>query len=264
MAAADDFDDNTTDNDLPNNNEGGDPAGVIGVRSITNQQQIYSILAGVQKARTPITIKFEDNDKYYTSLILRTDLEGSYIIIDEVAPSDGHQLAIGKRPFSIRGSHQGVNLFFRPNVIAGSGIENNIAFYKVMLPAEMIYQQRRAAYRAPVARSLQVPVVLESRKLDIKLNGRLHDISISGCRINFDGEVEQELIRGELFDTCAIDLPTGFKIMCGMTLKHSRYEPEWRETTMGFQFESIDRISVKAIDRFVYFLQREARRLEAP
>ena len=259
MAAPDNLDNDTLDN-----NAAGDPANVIGVRSITNKQQIYSILTSVQKARTPITIKFETNDKYFTSLILRTDLDEGYIIIDEVAPAGGHELALGKQPFSIRGSHQGVNLFFRPNVIAGSGIENNIAFYKVMLPKEMIYQQRRAAYRASVARSLQIPVVIESRKLDLKLTGRLHDISISGCRINFDGEIDQELIRSELFDTCSIDLPTGFKILCGMTLKHNRYEPEWRETTMGFQFESIDRISVKAIDRFVYFLQREARRLEAP
>lgn len=234
---------------------------VIGVRTISDKQQIYSILASVQKSRSPITIKFENSERYYTSLILRTELEEGYIIIDEIAPEDGHQLALQKQPFSIRGSHGGVSLFFRPNVIAGSGTQSDIAFYKVKFPEEMIYQQRRGAYRAPVARALGIKATVSAPERNQTLTGRLYDLSISGCRINFEGELKPEPVRGDRFSECHIELED-FAINTPVTLKHASFVRDWNETTCGFQFEGLTKTTQRAIDRFVYFLQREARRLE--
>lgn len=239
-----------------------DPMGVIGVRTLSSKQQIYSILSSVQKARTPITIKFENQERYFTSLILRTELEEGYMIIDEMAPEEGHLLALQRTPFSIRGSHNGVSLFFRPNVIAGSGIQSDIAFYKVPFPREMIYQQRRGAFRALVARALQIKASVTSSERNETLVGRLYDLSLTGCRINFGGEINPELVRGDYFDSCSITLGDGKILNCPLTLKHANYVRDWDETTCGFEFEGLDKIAQKPIDRFVYFLQREARRLE--
>ncbi len=247
---------------LNNSAANADPMGVIGVRTVSNKQQIYSILTSVQKARSAITIKFEDNDRYYTSLILKTDLDEGYFIIDEIAPEDGHRFAQSHKPFSIRGSHNGVSLFFRPNIIAGTGIQDSIAFYKIRLPKEMLYQQRRSAFRALVARALGVEACATSRERGTTFEGQLHDISISGCRINFEGEIDPEFNRGEVFKSCRILLSDGSIIECPLTLKHATYIRDWKETTCGFQFEGLDKYEVKSIDRFVYFLQREARRLE--
>ena len=234
---------------------------VIGIRTISDRHQIFSILSAVQKARTPISIKFENRERYYTSLILRTELDEAYMIIDEIAPEDGHLLAMSKLPFSIRGSHGGVSLFFRPNVISGSGIQSDIAFYKIKFPEEMIYQQRRSAFRAPVARALQIKVAVRSKQRDEMLVGRLYDLSISGCRINFEGEIKPALIRGDRFEECSFFF-NDFTLNVPVTLKHASYVRDWGETTCGFKFEGLDKASQKPIDRFVYFLQREARRLE--
>ena len=125
----------------------------------------------------------------------------------------------------------------------------------------MIYQQRRLAYRAMVPRSLNVKATMLSREHG-ELSGIVHDISISGCRVNFDSELDSELIRGEPFASCKILLNDGFNIQCPLTLKHTNYIRDWKETTCGFQFESLDKLTQRAIDRFVYFLQREARRME--
>lgn len=239
-----------------------DPMGIIGVRTLNNRDQIFSILASVQKARTAITIKFEERERYYTSLILQTNLEEGYMLIDEIAPEDGHVLAMQGESFSIRGSHNGVNLFFRPNRIAGSGEQSDIAFYKVPLPKEMIYQQRRAAFRALVGRALNVQVTLTSTARRETIKGRLYDVSISGCRVNFEGEIAPEFIRGDYFENCQITLMDGFVVATPVTLKHAAYVRDWKETTCGFQFEALDKIATKALDRFVYFLQREAKRLE--
>lgn len=236
--------------------------GVIGVRTITNAQQIYSILSAVQKARTPITIRFEGIDKYYTSIILKTDADDYSMIIDELAPEEGHELALQHASFSIRGSHGGVSLFFKPNMINGSGVENGIAFYRIPMPKEMIYQQRRNSYRALVPRALNVQCSLTSNSRPGTLSGRLHDISIGGCRVNFTGEVEPMLIRGDVFENVEITLPEGDKINYPLVLKHSSYSREINETSCGFEFEGIDKTGQRIVDRFVYFLQREARRLE--
>lgn len=236
--------------------------GVVGVRSLTNKQQIFSILSSVQKSRTPITIKFEGSDKYFTSIILKTDLDRDHLIIDEIAPEEGHVLAMQNLPFSIRGSHGGVSLFFRPNIISGSGTENGIAFYSIPLPEEMIYQQRRGSFRALVPRALNTQATLSSEERNQTLTGRLFDISITGCRINFEGEIEPELVRTEVFERVEIKLSDGNSIHYPLKLKHASFSREMKETTCGFEFMGIDKAGQRIVDRFVYFLQREARRLE--
>jgi len=239
-----------------------DEQGIIGVRSLTNKQQIFSILSSVQKSRTPLTIKFENSEKYYTSIILKTELDKNHLIIDEIAPEDGHVLALQNQPFSIRGSHGGVSLFFRPNVISGSSSENGIAFYSIALPEEMVYQQRRGSFRAQVPRQLSTQATLSSDRQPQPLSGRLFDISITGCRINFEGEVNQDLVRGDIFERAEIILPDGDKLSYALKLKHAFYGRENNETSCGFEFLEIDKIGQRLVDRFVYFLQREARRLE--
>lgn len=235
---------------------------VIGIRSLSNKQQIFSVLASVQKSRTPITIKFEGSEKYYTSIILKTDLDKNHLIIDEIAPEEGHALAMQNLPFAIRGSHSGVSLFFRPNVISGSGSENGIAFYSIPLPEEMVYQQRRGSFRALVPRALNTKAHVTLASRNQTLRGRLHDISITGCRINFEGEIKPDLIHEDIFEQAEITLPEGDKISYPLKLKHASYSRESNETSCGFQFEGIDKIGQRIVDRFVYFLQREARRLE--
>jgi len=242
--------------------EAQDGQDVIGVRTLTNKQQIFSILTAVQKSRTPITIKFEGSERYFTSIILKTDLDKSHLIIDEIAPEEGHVLAMKNLPFSIRGSHSGVSLFFRPNIISGAGTENNIAFYSIPLPDEMVYQQRRGSYRALVPRVLNTQANITSTSQNHSLTGRLYDISITGCRINFEGEIKPELVRGDVFEQVDISLPEGDKINYPLKLKHARYSRESNETSCGFHFEGIDKAGQRMVDRFVYFLQREARRLE--
>lgn len=247
---------------LESNKPTSNAQGILGVQSLTNKQQIFSILSAVQKSRSPLTIKFENIEKYFTSIILRTDLEKDRLIIDEIAPQQGHELALQNLPFSIRGSHNGVSLFFRPNVISGSGIENGIAFYSIPLPEKMTYQQRRGSFRAPVPRALNTLATLRCKAREQVLTGRLFDISISGCRINFDGEIEPQLVRSEIFEQVDIMLADGNHIHYPLKLKHARYSPEMKETSCGFEFIDIDKAGQRTLDRFVYFLQREARRLE--
>ena len=235
---------------------------IIGVRTLTNKQQMFSILTAVQKSRTPIMIKFEGIEKYFTSIILKTDLDKSHLIIDEVAPEEGHTLAMQNLPFSIRGNHSGVSFFFRPNVIKASGLENDIAFYSIALPDEMVYQQRRGSFRALVPRALNTQAEITSTSRNQNLSGRLYDISITGCRINFEGEVIQDLVRGDIFEQAEIMLPEGDKISYPLKLKHISYSRDSNETSCGFEFEGMDKLGQRMVDRFVYFLQREARRLE--
>jgi len=247
---------------LETQNAANNKKGIIGVHSLTNKQQIFSILSSVQKSRTPITIKFEGSEKYYTSIILKTDLDKNHLIIDEIAPEDGHVLALQNMSFSIRGSHGGISLFFRHNIISGSNSENGIAFYSIPLPDKMVYQQRRNSFRALVPRALNTQASVTSDKHLQPLSGRLYDISITGCRINFEGEVNQGLVRGDIFELAAITLPDGDQLNYALKLKHAFYRRENDETSCGFEFLGIDKVGQRLVDRFVYFLQREARRLE--
>ena len=69
-------------------------------------------------------------------------------------------------------------------------------------------------------------------------------------------------MRGDLFEQCSITLPEGGNISYPLKLKHISYSREYQQTSCGFEFVDLDKIGQRMLDRFVYFLQREARRLE--
>lgn len=231
---------------------------------VTRRASIFAVLRSLQKHRSPLSIQFHGRDNQtYTSIILKVDLEEGYFILDEIAPPSGHKKVMSGSPFSIKANDKGVQVLFGSNIIVGAGRNDGAAIYKVPLPKKLLYKQRRDAYRAHIALADQAEVKLTSYERQKPLLGRIIDISSSGCKIEFSYLVDPAFEELEVFDEVSFELPESTfdtSVLCSAEARHAVYFEDKNMTQCGFRFLNPDGRNQREIDRFVAYLQREARR----
>lgn len=145
---------------------------------VTRQASIFAVLRSLQKNRSPLTITFRGHNKQtFTSIILKVDLDEGFFILDEMAPPSGHQRAMDGGIFTAQANDKGVQVVFGGNTVIGAGRNDGAAIYKIPLPKQLLYKQRRDAYRAHIAIADQAEVKLTSYERQKPLVGRIIDIS---------------------------------------------------------------------------------------
>ncbi|WP_417596761.1 flagellar brake protein [Oceanospirillum sp.] len=231
---------------------------------VTRQASIFAVLRSLQKHRSPLTIVFQGHNKQsFTSIVLKVDLEDGYFILDEIAPPSGHKRALEGGVFSIQANDKGVQVAFGNNTVVGAGHNEGAAIYKVAMPKQLLYKQRRDAYRAHIAIADQEDIKLTSYKRQKPLVGKIIDISSTGCKVEFPYLVEPAFEDMEVFDELSFDLPEAefdTSVLCAAEARRAVYFEDKKTTQCGFQFLNPDGRNQREIDRFVAYLQREARR----
>lgn len=231
---------------------------------VTRKASIFSVLRSLQKHRSPLTITFRGHNKQaYTSIVLKVDLDEGYFILDEIAPPSGHQRAMDGGIFSIQANDKGVQVVFGNNTVVGVGRNDGAAIYKIPLPKQLLYKQRRDAFRAHIAIADQAEVKLISYERQKPLVGHIIDISSTGCKIEFPYLVDPAFEELEVFDEVSFDLPESefdTSVLCAAEARRAVYFEDKKMTQCGFRFLNPDGRNQREIDRFVSYLQREARR----
>lgn len=232
---------------------------------ITRRASIFAILRSLQKHRSPLSIVFRGESKQtYTSIVLKVDLDEGYFLIDELAPASGNKRIMAGDAFSIRANDRGVQVLFSGNRVVAAGHNQGAAIYKVALPNKALYKQRRDAFRAHISLANRAEIKLVSYERQRPLMGSLIDISSTGCKIEFPYLVEPAFEEFEVFDEVSFDLPEAVfdsSVLCSAEARHAVYDEHKQITQCGFRFLSPDGRNQREIDRYVAFLQREARRL---
>ena len=131
------------------------------------------------------------------------------------------------------------------------------------MPEEMTYHQRRNAFRAALKLSQLVDVTLDGTHIkgNGALRGKLLDISATGCRLRFQGDLGSRLQAGQVYERMSVKLPFG-TISTAAELRHLSYEDKLDITYVGMRFYRMDGLAQRSIERFVYQVQREARQLD--
>lgn len=132
--------------------------------------------------------------------------------------------------------------------------------YWVPFPAGILYHQRRNAYRAKL-RGAAVEIMLCAKAIKKPLGGRMLDVSATGCKISLAGNLQSKLQAGQIHELCA-RLPFD-SITIAVEVRHVSHDQNLDVTVCGLRFHRLDGPTQRNIERFVYQLQREARRDQA-
>jgi c-di-GMP-binding flagellar brake protein YcgR len=230
-------------------------------RDVRSPIEIISLLRNIHQHRDHLRINFVDRALKFQSSIVLIDTERKKLWIDEMMPRDGDRYATAGEAFRVDAWREGVHIRWHCEGVERLMLDG-VPTYCAPLPEEVVYHQKRGAFRASIRRSMELDVRLGHTKRDLSLDGTLLDISATGCKARFSGDCTQQLPPGELFERSSMALPDTDRLNLQIEIRHAQHDAVTDETHVGLAFRQAPASAQRLIDRFVNFLQREARREE--
>lgn len=223
--------------------------------------EIHATLRMLMDSHDPLVITFADRNQRFQSFVVEINRERNIIALDEVIPNDGERFLQNGEHFRVEAFHEGVRIAWECKQNAYFSEIDGARCYWLPVPDEMLYHQRRNAYRAPVSQSQPVAVEIAGEKLKAPIKGILIDISATGCKIRLEGNAAERLQPGQIYEQFTARLPFG-AVTLEVELRHVHFEDKVGYSFAGLRFTQVSGLVQRNIERFVYQLQREARRFE--
>lgn len=209
----------------------------------------------------PLMVRFTDRNQRYQTYLVEINRERGWIALDEVIPTDGERLMASGESFQVEGYYEGVRIAWKNSHPVHLGELDDARCYWAPLPNEIIYHQRRNAYRAQLT-GQSIAVELGGKTIKQPLQGKVLDMSATGCKLSFQGDVQSGLQPGRVYEALSAKLPFG-TVTTAAELRHVIFDEKLDTTFCGMRFHRISGLTQRQIERFVYQLQREARRDQA-
>ena len=218
---------------------------------------IFGVLRSLQTERSLVNIQFDGGAQLYNTMILDANLQERYFLIDEVTPRDGHRKIEDRVSFSIRASIHGIKVHAKDLVSARTLNNADGIYYRVPFPAKMLYMQRREAFRAYVPGGMKTTARVSNAEREDFLFGRVLNMSATGVRIGFPGEVSPEFGAMEKFNAFIDIQAQDTTVECEIEIVYYQYSKERNQTMCGCRFVDLPRPAQQTVNRFVTFVQRE-------
>lgn len=222
---------------------------------VTQPVQIAGILRRLQDAHALVHVSRPGDSESWLSAILEVHPTQGYLLLDELTPRDGNALMRDTRRLIVSAQIQGVDVSFASDLLE-IGFSDGMAFYRVSIPGNVRYWQRRNSHRARVGAATVVPVTLEHNEAGI-LKGELYDISAGGICTRHRGKQDIVPMLGDIWPKCTIALPGGDQIPFALEIRYVGNESRGNLLRLGGRFVDITRPHLKAIEGFVAHLERE-------
>ena len=228
---------------------------------LTTPLEIAANLRLLQESHDPLIITFHERTQRFQSYLVEVDRDSGTIALDEMIPRDGERFLLNGEAYRVEGFHDGVRIAWDGNGSLTIDESKGGRCYRGAMPAEVVYHQRRNAFRAALKLAQLVNIELGGEKLKAPVNGKLLDISATGCKLRFDGDISDRLQLGEVYDRFIAALPFG-NMTAPVELRYLHHEERIDTTFAGVRFHNMSGLVQRQVERFVYQLQREARRFD--
>jgi c-di-GMP-binding flagellar brake protein YcgR len=216
-------------------------------------EDVYGALRKIILMKQPVVIDIEGSDEKFTSAITHANLKNSSFFLDQVVPQKGNDLIRSGSRFSVLADSQGVKIEF--NMTGRIKYQPTNEQYRVEFPAQVLYLQRRTAYRVMIPPAHQILVKLKMEDDGENLVGQLSDMSSSGFKALFKGDCVERL-------KTTSDIPIKFNdqnnMDCSLIARHVVATKEG-DTQVGFAFNMISGMGQRFLDRLIGELQWEER-----
>lgn len=218
---------------------------------ITEPKKIIHLLKRFTKHYTPLTVQIANHPVQFTSCVV--DVEKKAVLLDELLPSNGHQLLLDERDILVSGKLDGVDIQFFTS-LKKIVEQDKLLTYYMALPTLLEHRQRRLTFRARIPIAMKLPVVIENIDGE-KIKGELHNLSYGGA-----GMVllpEKTAMSADALHKCAIQLPGGDWINCIVALRYSKDIPSRKTQFVGIQFVKLTATQSRLIGRCISSLERQ-------
>ena len=225
---------------------------------LTSPEEIYRALQRLIRYAPKTMAYIEGEKEAFVTAITKVDLKSKAFAFDKLVPDIGNSLLHEGKNLELTADFRGILVKFF--VTGGIKFRPQNQEYIAKFPEKLLYLQRRDAYRAMVPRTYTVYAIFRSSdNSDKEFKGRLQDISGSGFKAFFKGDVSDHLTAIANFDESTLHV--GDESMdCGLDARHAVYIEEKDITSCGFSFHPLSGMKQRYIEQFVNKLQHEEQR----
>ena len=219
-------------------------------------EDIYGALRKIISMQQPVYIKIDGSDESFTSEITEVNLKNSSFYLDEVVPENGNDLIRSGHRFSVLADSRGVKIEF--NMTGRLKYQPERRRYRVEFPTQLLYLQRRTAYRVMIPPAHQILVKLKMEDGGENIIGKLSDLSSSGFKALFEGNHVERIKAAKYISVARIKFNEQHNLDCSLEARHV-IPTKSGETQVGFAFTMISGLGQRYIDRLIGELQWEER-----
>lgn len=223
-------------------------------KTLTSAIEINAVLQALIKHNSALTLSFNKGAQRYLSYVAAADRERAILALDELVPAEANQLLLSGAPFQVETELDGIKVSWHSEQPATPSSLGNNPCYWFSFPDSMRQHQRRNAFRAAALPEQPVNLLITVANLE----GRLTNLSATGCKARFAG-LNTGLAVAQLHDQARLMLPDS-PVELSLEVRHLTSNEASEETLAGFKFHNTSGTAQRAIERYVYHLQREARR----
>lgn len=148
--------------------------------------EIAANLRLLLESHDPLIITFHERAQRFQSYLLEVDRDSNVMALDEMIPRDGERFLSNGESFRVEGFHDGVRIAWESSSQMEIVDTDGQRLYRGPLPEEVIYHQRRNAFRAALKLAQLVDIEIGGDRLKSPLTGKLLDISATGCKLRFE------------------------------------------------------------------------------
>jgi c-di-GMP-binding flagellar brake protein YcgR len=130
--------------------------------------------------------------------------------------------------------------------------------YRVEFPSQVLYLQRRTAYRVMIPPAHRILVKLKTEDDTDNFIGQLADLSSSGFKALFKGDCVEQLKTIKDFPIARIKFNEQNNMDCSLVARHVVATKDGN-TQVGFAFNMISGMGQRFLDRLIGELQWEER-----
>ena len=219
-------------------------------------EDIYGALRKIILMQQPVSITIEGSDEHYTSAITNASLKHHSFFLDKVVPESGNELIRSGSRFSVLADSQGVKIEF--NMTGRIKYQPSNEQYRVEFPTQVLYLQRRTAYRVMISPAHKILVKLKMEDGEENLIGQLSDLSSSGFKAIFKGDSVERLQNNSNIAVARIKFNEQNNMDCSLIARHV-VGTQNGNTQVGFAFNIVSGMGQRYVDRLIGELQWEER-----
>jgi flagellar brake protein len=222
---------------------------------LTGNDDICHLLKKIHAKHSLLSITIDSTDEFYGSTIIEINVDENYLVFDELYPEEGHEkIEIGTHLIcNTQYSGAFVNFTGTINAIAEN---EKAAYYKIAMPEEVEYHQRRNTYRIATCINdpIQVNLVNEN---EILIKAELRDLSHGGLCLRVNAPSHISIHSGDYFPTCLIQVRDDQKILSSLNICHVETIKETGSLRIGAEFAEINKIDRRELEHLIASLERD-------
>ncbi len=222
-------------------------------------EDVYGALRKIVLMGTPVRIQIDGSGDVFTSAITDTDFKSRSFFMDKVIPINGNELIRSGKRFTVECDSQGVRIEFRMN--GRLMYQPQKEQYRAEFPEQVLYLQRRTAYRVAVPPAHDIYLRVQMSDGEGDLIGQVLDVSSSGFKARFKGNVKKRLQDQGMFSVARIRFNKEHTMDCSLEARHVVNDDQ-NNTLCGFAFVTISAMAQRYLDRLITEFQWEERQLK--